>query len=90
MRSADEIGGHLHPREVLTMRQSRTGVLLAVLVSAIAVSSQQVAGGSSPPAGMVYAQPGQLVSIDGFRLNLYCMGSGSPTVVFDSVRRLRP
>jgi len=31
-----------------------------------------------------YAQPGRLVAIDGTRLNLYCMGSGSPTVVFDS------
>ncbi len=33
---------------------------------------------------MIYAQPGQLVDVGGFRLNLYCMGSGSPTVVFDS------
>ena len=32
----------------------------------------------------IYARPGQLVAIDGTRLNLYCMGSGSPTVVFDS------
>jgi pimeloyl-ACP methyl ester carboxylesterase len=33
----------------------------------------------------VYARPGQLVSAaDGARLNFYCMGSGSPTVVFDS------
>src|ERR1700745_1604304 len=32
----------------------------------------------------IYASPGKLVSADGTRLNLYCMGSGSPTVVFDS------
>jgi len=33
----------------------------------------------------LYARPGQLVSAaDGARLNFYCMGSGSPTVVFDS------
>jgi hypothetical protein len=32
----------------------------------------------------IYTQPGQLVTVNGFRLNLYCMGSGSPTVVFDS------
>jgi pimeloyl-ACP methyl ester carboxylesterase len=31
-----------------------------------------------------YTRPGQLVDVGGFRLNLYCMGSGSPTVVFDS------
>jgi pimeloyl-ACP methyl ester carboxylesterase len=66
------------------MRQSRTGFLLAVLVSAIAVSGQQATSGGSSPADILYAQPGQLVSVNGFRLNLYCMGSGSPTVVFDS------
>jgi pimeloyl-ACP methyl ester carboxylesterase len=66
------------------MRQSRTGFLLAVVISAIMVSGQQVASGGSSPADILYAQPGQLVSVNGFRLNLYCIGSGSPTVVFDS------
>ena len=32
----------------------------------------------------LYTRPGRLVAIEGTRLNLYCMGSGSPTVVFDS------
>src|SRR5580698_9800446 len=66
------------------MRQSRTGFLLAVLISAIAVSGQQAVNGGSSSADILYAQPGQLVPVNGFRLNLYCMGSGSPTVVFDS------
>ncbi|HWO29468.1 MAG TPA: alpha/beta hydrolase [Candidatus Acidoferrum sp.] len=66
------------------MRHSRTGFLLAVVISAIMVSGQQVASGGSSPADILYAQPGQLVSVNGFRLNLYCIGSGSPTVVFDS------
>lgn len=66
------------------MRQIRIFMLLAVLISAIAVSGQQVASDDSSPADILYAQPGQLVSVNGFRLNLYCMGSGSPTVVFDS------
>jgi pimeloyl-ACP methyl ester carboxylesterase len=66
------------------MMQSQTGFLLAVLVSTIAVSAQQGSGGGSSPADMIYAQAGQLVDVGGFRLNLYCMGSGSPTVVFDS------
>ena len=35
-------------------------------------------------ADTIYARPGQLVSAGAHRLNLYCMGSGSPTVVFDS------
>jgi pimeloyl-ACP methyl ester carboxylesterase len=64
------------------MRQLRTGFLLVALISAIAVSGQQVGG--SAPADAAYARPGQLVDAGGFQLNLYCMGSGSPTVVFDS------
>jgi len=53
--------------------------LLVVLVWAVQLGAQ-----SAAPADIVYAQPGQLVDAGGFRLNLYCMGSGSPTVVFDS------
>jgi pimeloyl-ACP methyl ester carboxylesterase len=31
----------------------------------------------------IYSQPGERISIGSGRLNLYCIGSGSPTVVFD-------
>jgi pimeloyl-ACP methyl ester carboxylesterase len=65
------------------MKQTHV-VLLAVLFSTIAVSGQQVASSGRAPADIVYGQPGQLVDAGGFRLNLYCMGSGSPAVVFDS------
>ena len=71
------------------LRQARRGdeamkqvVLLVVLIS-IAMSGQE-AGTAVAPADLVYGRPGQLVDVNGFRLNLYCMGSGSPTVVFDS------
>jgi pimeloyl-ACP methyl ester carboxylesterase len=34
---------------------------------------------------LVYASPSRLVEVDpGRRINLYCLGAGSPTVVFDS------
>jgi pimeloyl-ACP methyl ester carboxylesterase len=66
------------------MRQSQTGFLLAVLVSTIALPAQQGAGGGGSAADIIYTQAGRLVDVGGFRLNLYCMGSGSPTVVFDS------
>ncbi len=36
------------------------------------------------PGDEIYARPGQLVAAEGTRLNFYCMGTGSPTVVFDS------
>ena len=65
------------------MKQTQI-VLLAVLISTGAVCRQQGASGQISPADIVYARPGRLVDAGGFRLNLYCMGSGSPTVVFDS------
>ena len=64
------------------MMQSWAGLLLTLLISTIAVSGQQ--GTRIAPQDVVYTRPGQLVDVGGFRLNLYCMGSGSPTVVFDS------
>jgi pimeloyl-ACP methyl ester carboxylesterase len=37
------------------------------------------------PGDDIYTRPGQIAAAaDGARLNFYCMGSGSPTVVFDS------
>lgn len=66
------------------MKQSRTCLSLAVLISAVAFSGQQAPSGGSSPTDILYARPGRLVDVGGFRLNLYCMGSGSHTVVFDS------
>jgi len=74
------------------MKQLRTLLLpalyifavVAVVISPVSVSSQQGASGSSSPSDIVYAQPGQLVDAGGFRLNVYCIGNGSPAVVFDS------
>jgi pimeloyl-ACP methyl ester carboxylesterase len=43
-----------------------------------------LSGVSGAQADTVYARPGRLVSVGTHRLNLYCMGTGSPTVVFDS------
>src|ERR1700674_3417191 len=41
-------------------------------------------GMSGAQADTIYARPGRLVSAGAHRLNLYCMGSGSPTGVFHS------
>lgn len=41
--------------------------------------------GAQPVADQAYMKPGKLVAVDGKRrINLVCMGSGSPTVLFDS------
>jgi len=55
-----------------------------VLVIAAAVMSTRAGTAGAAPGDHVYARPGQLVPADGTRLNFYCMGSGSPAVVFDS------
>jgi pimeloyl-ACP methyl ester carboxylesterase len=39
---------------------------------------------SAAPGDEIYTRPGTLVRAHGTRVNLYCMGSGSPAVVFDS------
>lgn len=39
---------------------------------------------SAATDGTLYTQPGRLVDIGDRRLNLYCVGSGKPAVVFDS------
>src|ERR1700759_5046430 len=62
----------------------RPGIVLIALLFSAGVPGQPKAGAGSTPADIIYTRPGQLVSVDGFRLNLYCMGSGSPAVVFDS------
>jgi pimeloyl-ACP methyl ester carboxylesterase len=54
--------------------------LLAVLTATAAFGQASIGA----PSDITYARPGQIVDVGGFRLNLYCMGSGSPTVVFDS------
>jgi pimeloyl-ACP methyl ester carboxylesterase len=44
-----------------------------------------VAAAVSPVASEVYLHPQQLVAIDGARrINLYCLGTGEPTVLFDA------
>jgi hypothetical protein len=54
-------------------------VLILCMLSFVLV---QIA--SAAPGDEVYAKPGRLVPTRGTRLNLYCIGSGSPSVVFES------
>jgi pimeloyl-ACP methyl ester carboxylesterase len=55
----------------------------AVLAALAAWALQHRA--DAAPADALYTRPGQIVPAgDGARLNLYCTGNGSPTVVFES------
>lgn len=60
------------------------GFVSAVLISTTALVGLQAARADNSPADILFAQPGQLVSVNGFRLSLYCLGNGSPAVIFDS------
>jgi pimeloyl-ACP methyl ester carboxylesterase len=53
----------------------------ALIACLLAVSESAL---SSAPEDTIYARPGLLVAASGARLNIYCMGRGSPAVVFDS------
>jgi pimeloyl-ACP methyl ester carboxylesterase len=56
--------------------------LAAAVSTCLLLGVQSVA--SAAPGDELYVRLGQLVPSDGTRLNLYCTGSGSPAVVFDS------
>ncbi len=56
--------------------------LLAILGAAAIIGWSGPAGAAA--GDNLYTKPGQLVSVAGARLNLYCMGTGSPAVIFDS------
>jgi pimeloyl-ACP methyl ester carboxylesterase len=57
-------------------------MFLPVLWSCLLLGWHETAGAA--PGDQIYTRPGMLVPADGTRLNLYCIGSGSPAVVFDS------
>jgi pimeloyl-ACP methyl ester carboxylesterase len=59
--------------------------LLAFLLAAIPCSPWAAEDEGPLVTDVVYAAPARLVEVEpGRRLNIYCTGSGSPTVVFDS------
>jgi len=58
--------------------------VLAALVSTCLLVPLLQSTASAAAGDHLYAHPGQLVAADGTRLNLYCMGKGTPAVVFDS------
>jgi pimeloyl-ACP methyl ester carboxylesterase len=55
-----------------------------LLLSALALSTLAAAAAGAPPTAPEFAAPHRLVDIGGRRLNLFCSGSGSPTVVLES------
>jgi len=44
----------------------------------------RASAGSAAPADLIFGQPAKLVDVGGFKLNIRCIGTGSPTVIFDA------
>jgi pimeloyl-ACP methyl ester carboxylesterase len=59
------------------MKNTLSGVCLCLCIAAMAIAH-------GAPGDERYASPGRLTYAGSTELNLYCMGSGSPTVVFDA------
>jgi pimeloyl-ACP methyl ester carboxylesterase len=57
-------------------------ILTPIVSICLFFGAQSVA--RAAPGDELYARPGRLVPAQGTRLNFYCTGAGSPTVVFDS------
>jgi pimeloyl-ACP methyl ester carboxylesterase len=58
------------------------GILIALVgVGLVGVVYESVAEAADARA---YPPPGQMVDVGGYRLHIYCTGSGSPTVVIDA------
>ena len=66
--------------EASQMKRIHLAWMLAGVILGMSTSSQ-----AATTDDMLYSRPGQLVPTgDGARLNLSCLGTGSPTVVFES------
>lgn len=58
----------------------RLSGMLSIICTVLLISTIP----SKTGGGALYLHAGRLVDVGGFRLNMYCIGSGAPTVVFDS------
>ncbi len=61
-----------------------TTLMKNILLLALALSSAVAFANDDAVSGSQFAQPHRLVDVGGRKLNLYCTGSGAPTVVFEA------
>jgi pimeloyl-ACP methyl ester carboxylesterase len=68
-----------------TMANSAFAAILgAALVLPAACAADATGQQPAPAAQAEFARPHQLIDIGGRRLNIYCSGTGSPTVIFEA------
>ncbi len=78
--------GHRGARTRPLHRTVRTcAALLAFSLASLSAAATELPGGGVPPETLAeFVRPHQLVDIGGRKLNLFCMGAGPRTVLFDS------
>lgn len=59
-------------------------VVCGIAMLALVATARELAPRSAVVTDMAYIEPAHLVDIGGRKMNIYCVGHGSPTVVFDA------
>ncbi len=65
------------------IKRSIIGIVSIVLLSTIAGTIYQTAASEADQRN--FPPPGNLIDVDGYKMHIYCMGEGSPTIVLDHV-----
>jgi len=65
------------------LKRGILGLIVTVLLLAIAGTIYQTAATESDRKN--FPPPGNLIDVGGFKMHIYCMGEGSPTVILDSM-----
>jgi len=63
----------------------RTSIRLTILIFALAIAGMIYQTAATEADQRKYPPPGILVNIDGYKMHIYCMGEGSPTIILDHV-----
>lgn len=61
----------------------RAFVRLAIFTLALAITGMIYQTAATESDQRKYPPPGELVNVDGYKMHIYCMGEGSPTIILD-------
>jgi len=66
-----------------SIKRGVIGTILVLLLLAIAGTIYQTAGAEADQKN--YPAPGNLIDVGGFKMHIYCMGEGGPTVILETL-----
>jgi pimeloyl-ACP methyl ester carboxylesterase len=74
----------VRPHRVLGFLK-RSLISLSILIFALAITGMIYQTAATESDQRKYPPPGELVNVDGYKMHIYCMGGGSPTIILDHV-----